>query len=133
MKSVEVARQFVARINAGDVEGIVALMSPDHKFVDSLGREILGREDMKSAWIEYYRVIPDYHIEVESALCDGALVAFFGKARGTYTPDGILREENEWTVPGAWRARIDGDTVAEWQIYIDGEPIRKCIRGESNK
>ena len=43
MKSVEVARQFVERINAGDIDGIVVLMSPDHKFVDSLGREIRKR------------------------------------------------------------------------------------------
>ena len=57
MKSVKLARQFVERINAGDIDGIVALMVPDHRFVDSLGREILGREDMKSAWVEYYRVV----------------------------------------------------------------------------
>ena len=34
--SADVAMAFVAKINAHDVDGLVALMTPDHLFVDAL-------------------------------------------------------------------------------------------------
>jgi hypothetical protein len=49
-----------------------------------------------------------------------------GKERcGTYTPDGVLREEARWSTPAAWLAVVERGLVAEWRVYADNEPIRR--------
>jgi ketosteroid isomerase-like protein len=41
---VDAALAFVERINDHDVDGLVALMTEDHCFVDGLGQVVRGRE-----------------------------------------------------------------------------------------
>jgi ketosteroid isomerase-like protein len=51
--ALTVAQKFVERINAADVAGLAALMTEDHRFVDSLGNEVSGREaapDLGGGW-----------------------------------------------------------------------------------
>lgn len=48
--TVEVARQFVEAINRQDVNALVELMTPDHRFTDSLGNVASGRESMREGW-----------------------------------------------------------------------------------
>lgn len=125
MTAVDVALRFVDRINAKDIQGIVALMTEDHRFVDSLGMEIVGRERVQQGWERYFRIVPDYYIEVRETVGDGPVVILLGVAQGTYTADGTLRAENAWETPAAWQARVKGDHIAEWQVYADNEPIRR--------
>ncbi len=125
MSPIELVQTFVDRINAGDVEGIVALMTEDHKFTDSLGTEFRGPEKMRQGWTEYFRMVPDYRIEVREILSNGEVVVLLGIARGTYSRDGTLYPENGWETPAAWRALVRGDRVAEWQIYTENEPISR--------
>ncbi len=127
MSAAEVALRFVDRINAHDVEGLAALLTSDHRFVDSLGAESRGRATLRSGWQQYFRMVPDYRVDVDRTFAEGPEVMLIGTARGTYTPDGRLRPENHWTTPGAWRARVADDLVAEWQVYADNEPIRRCM------
>jgi ketosteroid isomerase-like protein len=122
-----VARAFVRAIGRQDVAGLAALMTEGHRFVDSLGTAVEGREAMREAWMGYFRLVPDYSVEVESTLCDGPVVVLFGMARGTYAPDGTLRAENRWETPAALRAVIEDGKVAEWRVYADNEPIRRVI------
>jgi len=123
-----VARAFAEAINRQDVEGLTGLMTPGHRFVDSLGGVTEGRETMRAGWVGYFRMVPDYSIVVEEAFCDGPVVVMLGKARGTYTADGTLREENRWETPAAWRAVVEGGLVAEWRVYADNEPMRERMR-----
>jgi hypothetical protein len=60
-----VARAFVRAINRQDVDGLTALMAPDHRFVDSLGNLCEGREEMRTAWIGYFLMFPDYSITID--------------------------------------------------------------------
>lgn len=124
MTSVEVALRFVARINAKDVEGMVVLMTDDHRFVDSLGSAIVGRDRTRRGWEAYFHMVPDYGVEVQETFATGAVVVLVGRARGTYSPDGTLRVQNAWEMPAAWRAVVRGNRVAEWQVYADNEPMR---------
>lgn len=114
-------------INARDVDAIVALMTDDHRFFDSLGREVVGRERMRPGWEEYFRMVPDYRVEVRENFVDGQVVVLPGVARGTCTRGGTLPAVNTWETPAAWRARVSGDRVAAWQVYADNEPIRRRI------
>lgn len=124
MKPIDLARLFVRSINKGDVERIAALMDEEHVFVDSAGRSFSGRETMRQGWAEYLAIVPDYRIEVDEAFSAGPVVVLLGTARGTYSPDGELRPENEWSTPAAWRLEARGDQVAEWRVFADNEPIR---------
>ncbi len=119
MRAVDVALRFVERINARDLEGMVALMTDDHRFVDSLGKEVVGRERMRQGWEAYFRMVPDYSVEVRETYGKGRVVVLLGVARGTYTADGRLRAEDAWETPAAWRAVIREGRMAEWRVYAD--------------
>jgi hypothetical protein len=103
-------------------------MTAEHRFIDSLGGVLVGRDKVKAAWTAYFRMVPDYAIAVEETLCDGPVVVMLGVARGTYSPDGQLLKENQWETPAALRAFIEDGKVAEWRVYADNEPIRQKVR-----
>lgn len=127
-QAAQTARQLVQHINAHDVEALAALLSADHRFVDSLGVVVCGRDALRAGWREYFRLVPDYYIEVQRLLCDGADVVLMGTARGTYSTDGTLQAKNAWSTPAAFHARVREGCVALWQVYADNEPIRRCMR-----
>jgi len=122
------ARAFVRAINRQDVDGLVALMAPTHRFVDSLGNVIEGRDKMRAAWAAYFKMVPDYSIAVEEIFCDGPLIVMLGMVEGTYAPNGKLKAENRWRTPAALRAQVEDGLIAEWRVYADNEPIRERMR-----
>ena len=129
-----VARAFVDAINQHDVDALCELMAPEHRFTDSLGFVVEGREKMRAAWMGYFAMIPDYALAIEEVHCGGSVVVMLGEARGTYAPGGNLQPENRWKTPVALRARIEAGKVAEWRVYSDNEPIRQCMaRGKERK
>lgn len=54
-------------INRQDVDGLTALMAPDHRFVDSMGNLCEGREEMRTAWIGYFLIFPDYSVTLAAS------------------------------------------------------------------
>jgi ketosteroid isomerase-like protein len=44
---IQIVLSFLERINEHDVEGICALMTPDHVFVDGLGNKFSGVENLR--------------------------------------------------------------------------------------
>jgi ketosteroid isomerase-like protein len=124
----EVALKFAENINDHDVDSLIALMTPDHTFVDSLG-EKFARPMIENGWKQYFAMVPDYRIEVERSVQDGDTVFLIGRARGTFVSEGeTAKSENRWETPAVWVARIRGEKVAEWRIYSDNEPIRQKMR-----
>ena len=123
-----VAQAFVRAINRQDVDGLVALMAPEFRFVDSLGNAVEGREKMRVGWAAYFRMVPDYSIAVEESFSDGHVAMLLGVAEGTYAPDGVLKPENHWKTPAAIRAQVEDGLVTEWRVYADNEPIRERMR-----
>jgi uncharacterized protein (TIGR02246 family) len=128
---IDVALQFVDAINEKDPSRIGSLMADNHRFIDSLGKVVSGVDEMRQGWEAYFRMVPDYRIEVRETYCDGQVVVLLGTARGTYTSDGTLRSENAWSTPGAWRALVRDQRIAEWQVYADNEPIRRRMAKSS--
>ena len=128
MSPAETVQRFIDRINTRDVEGLSVLMTTDHRFIDSLGSVIVGRETMREGWRQYFQMVPDYHIEITRSFTDGAEVALLGSAGGTYSRDGQMRAADAWQTPAAWHAVIRDNLVAEWQVYADNEPIRQLMR-----
>jgi hypothetical protein len=77
--------------------------------------------------VEYFRMVPDYTIEIKETFCDGPVVVMLGVVGGTYAADGQLSAENRWQTPAALRALVEEGKVAEWRVYADNEPIRQLI------
>ncbi len=50
MTAVDVARRFVERINVGDLDDIVALMTEDHRFIDFLDTDVVGLSSSLLLW-----------------------------------------------------------------------------------
>lgn len=131
MSAEDVANRFVAAINQHDVEAIYELMSKDHRIIDSGGGIVEGREEMKEAWIKYFKMVPDYQVSISEVFVSENTVVLLGKASGTYTADGVIKSENLWQTTAAWRAVVSGEQISEWQIFADLEPIREIMRRES--
>ena len=131
--AVDVAMAFVTKINEHDVDGLVALMTPDHVFVDALGNTFRGAEQMRQGWKGYFAMFPDYAIEVRDELNRGNLVAMFGTARGTFAVSGKLVRENFWEIPAAWKAVVRDGLVAEWRVYCDNDAARKIMAANPAK
>jgi ketosteroid isomerase-like protein len=122
-----VARAFAGAINSHDIDRITDLMTDHHRFVDSLGAVVVGRGAMRSGWISYFQMVPDYTIQIDESFDRAGVIVMLGTARGTFAPDGQMRTGNEWQTPAAWRALVEGDRVAEWRVYADNEPVRKLM------
>ena len=128
MNIQDIANKFVVAIDRHDVETIYELMTDDHRFIDSMGNITNGREEMKKGWNGYFKMVPDYLIEITGTFVSGNTVVLLGKASGTYSADGTLKPENHWETPAAWRALIEGEYIKEWQVFADNEPIREVMR-----
>jgi ketosteroid isomerase-like protein len=145
-KTIAVAREFVAAINRQDADGLVALMTPEHCFTDSLGNVARGRESMRRGWTLYFQMVPDYTLEIGETFVQDSAVVMLGTAQGIYshafeavqatgqpTPDGTSKWAKRWETPAAVRALIEDGLVAEWRVYADNEPLRKLMRGEEQR
>src|ERR1700733_1130907 len=110
---------FLGAINSPDVPRIVAMCAPDHQFVDAYGNTV-GAERLHEAWTGYFTFMPSYGIEVETVLAEGDLVALFGTAWGNLDGEGGKRE---WRRPAAWRARVQGELIQLWQVYVDTKAV----------
>jgi uncharacterized protein (TIGR02246 family) len=125
--SIVVAQQFVRDLNRQDVDAMAALMTLEHRFIDSLGNVVNGRAAMRVGWSGYFRMVPDYTIAVEEVYADGPVVILIGTAQGTYAAGGALKPENRWSTPVALRAFVEEGKIAEWRVYADNDPIRKLM------
>ncbi len=74
-------------------------MSPTHRFIDSLGKVIEGRDKMREGWAAYFRMVPDYSVAIEEIYPGEPVVVMLGMASGTYSRDGKLNPENRWQTP----------------------------------
>ncbi len=128
-RPIDAALLFVSAINDHDVEALVSLMTTDHLFADSRGTAVRGRERMREAWQVYFTLFPDYEIQIRRVIVSGEAVALFGSARGTYGPDGVVRDETSWEIPAAWEAEIREGHVAVWRVYADTDVVRRIMEG----
>ena len=123
-----IVERFVAAVNAHDVEQLVAMITLDHCFVDSMGNALTGRDQIRAAWSGYFAMVPDYHITIERVFSDKQEVIACGVAGGTLSTGGAYAPEDAWSTPVALRARIVEGLIAEWRVYADNEPLRERMR-----
>jgi ketosteroid isomerase-like protein len=124
---LEVAMEFIKRINSGNVDAICELMTTGHIFQDALGKRFIGREKMREGWSAYFKIVTDYRVHAEEFFQTNERLAIFGTASGSYAAGGGASKETFWEVPAAWGAVIRDGLVAEWRVYADNQPLRKLI------
>jgi SnoaL-like domain len=106
---------FIDRINAHDVEGLAALMSNDHVFIDPHGNQISGKEKMMAGWRGYFDWFPDYQIEFTDIYDKSDSLALFGFAGGSFQN----KKTESWRLPAAWKAVVKDGRVTLWQVFAD--------------
>ena len=124
---LDVAMDFITRINTGDVDAICEVMTADHVFQDALGERFIGREKMREGWGAYFKMVADYQVHAEEFFQTGERLAIFGSASGVYAGNGKASGNNFWEVPAAWRVVIRDGLIAEWRVYADNQPLRKLM------
>jgi ketosteroid isomerase-like protein len=121
MGNIDVVREFIARINDHDVDGLSAVLTADHRFIDSLGSVFIGRETLRAGWADYFRLVSEYRITVDEFADGRSSLLLVGSVAGR--SGGV-----DWAVPAAWRAVVRDGLIAEWQVYVDNEPLRASLR-----
>ncbi len=116
----QIIQNFADAINEHNVDKICSLMTDDHKFIDSQGNEVVGKERMRAGWIGYFQLFPDYKIEITDIFLNGDMVAALGFAGGTFQGR-TERKENYWHLPASWKAVIKNGKVCLWQVYADSK------------
>jgi hypothetical protein len=124
---LEVAMEYIKRINSGNVDAICELLTESHVFQDPLGKRFMGRETMRFGWRSYFTTVSDYQIHADEFFQTGDRLAIFGTASGSYSKNGEKSAGNFWEVPAAWRAVIRDGLIAEWRVYADNQPLRKLM------
>ena len=123
MSPVETVLDFMERIRKHEADKLAELMTEDHVFVDSLGRQVRGRAAMRAGWRSYYAICPDYWVSHEEVFQNGKTVAVFGEAGGTIAAGGKLPPENKWRTQAAWLAVVENGLIKEWRVYADNKPV----------
>jgi ketosteroid isomerase-like protein len=127
MTDRETVNNFIRAINDHDVEQIYDLMSGDHTFIDGYGNKCTGREEMKDGWDNYYKMFPDYYIEITDYTENGTIIGLFGYAGGTYKNIKDSSNTNSWRTTAAWKAIVEKGKVKCWQVFCDYNRLLSII------
>ena len=127
----ETVLKFIDRINAHDVDGIMALVSDQYEYVNSSGEHFRDNQFIRETWRAQFENHPDYRIRVQRVVADSEGVGIFGIAEGTYAPDGKLREEDHWEVPSAFLCIAREGKVTYFESYSDASIIFSVMKSRT--
>lgn len=116
---------FIDSINRGDLDGLAALMSEDHRMVVP-GEELTGgRDAVVDAWRTYFESFPDYLIFRRHMTVEGNRVAVLGTTTGSHLG---LPPEEEMKRSVIWLAEVTDGKLSQWQLAED-TPQRRTDLG----
>jgi ketosteroid isomerase-like protein len=121
-EAIATLEEFVRCINAHDPKSIVSLCTADHIFMDSLGSQLSGKDQLEQAWAGYFSLFPDYRIDLEAVASQDEIVLACGFASATHAAS-----KKMWRIPAAWRAILRTGQIAEWQVYADNKPVYELL------
>jgi hypothetical protein len=124
----ETILEFINRINAHNVQGIIDLMADDYQFVNSSGDRFRDLEFMRQTWQAQFANHPDFKIRVQRIIADNEGVGIFGWTEGTYAPDGVMREENHWEIPTAFLGVARDNKLVYWEVFSDTSIVFDLIK-----
>jgi ketosteroid isomerase-like protein len=122
---VAAAIGFIDAINRGDVDRLVALMSPGHRLQVLQELPVTGREANRDAWNGYVTAFPDYVIYPDHLVHRGDDVFVLGSTTGSHLG---LPDQEEHQLRVIWRASVRDGLLALWQI-IEDTPGQRALLG----
>jgi ketosteroid isomerase-like protein len=103
-----VVSAFNDAINAGDLAALTALMTADHRFIDTEGHMVHGRAACRRAWEGFFAAFPDYR---------NVFLRLSTDATGRVVADGYSQcSHPDLDGPARWRAKLRDGQVAEWRV-----------------
>jgi ketosteroid isomerase-like protein len=122
---VAAAIGFIDAINRGDVDRLVALMSPGHRLQVLQELPVTGREANREAWNGYVTAFPGYVIYPDRLVHRGDDVFVLGSTTGSHLG---LSDQEERQLRVIWRATVRDGLLALWQI-IEDTPGQRALLG----
>jgi ketosteroid isomerase-like protein len=116
---------FIDAINRGDIDRLVALMSPGHRLQVLQELPVSGREANGDAWNGYVTAFPDYVIYPDRFVQRGDDVFVLGSTTGSHLG---LSDQEERQLRIIWRATVHDGLLALWQI-IEDTPGQRALLG----
>ena len=113
---VAVVREFIARINAADVDGLGALMTTDHSLEVFDEAPLVGRDENIEAWHGYATSFPTYHIYEHAVGGRDQWVAVVGHTTGSHLQLPAEEEEQHTLI---WVADVVDSHVHTWRLEPD--------------
>lgn len=113
-----VVLQFNEYINKQNIDGLAALMTDDHTFIDSSNNILQGREKSLEAWSRFFELFLDYQNIFESFEPQNGFVVITGHS---------VCSDKRLDGPGIWTAKVKDNKVAEWRVYVDTPENRKQL------
>jgi ketosteroid isomerase-like protein len=106
---VEVVLAFNEAINARDLDALSALMTDNHRFVDSADATVDGKEACTDAWRGFFAAFPDYRNVFDDVRSSApGVVEVIGRS---------VCSVAELDGPARWRAEVRDGKVAVWQVF----------------
>jgi ketosteroid isomerase-like protein len=118
---IAVTLGFVDRINRGDLDALVDLMTEDHTLVVMNEAPLAGRAANRDAWEGYFRSYPEYVIHPRHLATRGTTVAVLGTTTGSHLG---LPDDEERRLDVVWIAEVIGAHVSRWQVASDDPDLR---------
>lgn len=121
--AVAVVCAFNEAINARHLAALAELMTDAHRFIDSAGATVNGKNACVEAWRGFFDSFPDYRNVFDGVedMGDG-VVLVRGRSECSFTPlDG----------PAEWRAVIRDGRVDLWQVSEPGSERAVSPRNRS--
>lgn len=101
------AMKFNEKINQRDIEGLAALMTNDHTFIDSDGTAVRGKSVMKAGWKEFFQQYPDYKNIFTSVTTQNDMAVMVGYSSCSWKP---------LNGPNVWTAKVQESQISEWRV-----------------
>ncbi len=114
----EIILAFNEMINNRDLEGLAAMMTEDHTFIDSSEEIHAGKDLMVAGWKDFFESYPDYRNHFSFLEIREDRVFVLGHSTCSHQSlDG----------PAIWTARVEANQVAEWRVYLDTDENRRAL------
>jgi ketosteroid isomerase-like protein len=110
---------FNEAINRRDLDALAELMTDDHRFVDSAGSVVAGKDEVLAAWEGFFESFPDYRNDWGEVTSSDAVVTATGRS--------VCSNEPALDGPAIWTARTSGGKVSEWRVHEDTPANRRRL------
>jgi ketosteroid isomerase-like protein len=116
---------FIDAINRGDVDRLVALMSPGHRLQVLQEPPLDGREANRGAWNGYLTAFSGYVIYPDHIVDRDDDVLVLGSTTGSHLG---LPDQEERQLKVIWRAAVRDGLLTLWQV-IEDTPRQRALLG----